>query len=595
MQRNTILYHFGPSPWKVLNFLHIMSLCQSFQLTGALSTGYSRRPSAEIFYNDPFKIQSYNFRYADRPAYPVQNYQRAQTSQSIQSKPHTFETYYQNPKFNAKNHETRAAAATHSSAFSEYRRRNFLHDFKCFPTQPNRVRDVVEPIVPSGPKSSVRTQPLLRSCCNRDEYQTVLRGQSVTSLKQTSTHTNSVTHRVGGGAIGRSASVCSVRGPAKNSSTSTFQLAPRRSASTCSGCAINININGLDSEAELTKSLKINIQTDACLRNNTDSPTITPNLQSAPRCSGSFIIDKRLSKFSLPEAWVQGSGQYNVPKTERLQLQSEGKRVVQDTSPVRVCKQKCERLAELDRQLDRERLQQLELERAGRSALGLEERRRECEWDRCRSDSRQKHQPMRAISMPTSVSSAVGMTPQVPRRASTDRLPGMAPCLLNHSRAQAARAKRLQSCTRNLTTFQRSKTTLSSQTDQRGPSRKLERRSSDSSNNYNATVVGSGSNCSVRGFSASHLNERKLLNLHVNGLPVSTNQPIYARINNMPIRITTSKPADEDLQFFMNKVRVRNPSPAIRSPLHDGGNSCRSGEQLPKPYNVNISVYADSR
>ncbi|TDG42217.1 hypothetical protein AWZ03_011355 [Drosophila navojoa] len=322
--------------------------------------------------------------------------------------------------------------------------------------------------------------------------------------------------------------------------------------------------------------------------------------------SGCFIIDKRLSKFSLPEDWVPGSGQYDVLKTE---LHSEGKRVVQacrsdllkDQSPMRVYGQKYERSAEFDGQ--RERLQQQELESTRRSARVIEERKRECEWDRCRSDNRQKHQPMRAISMPTSISSSVVMTPQLQRRPLTVRLPGMAPCHLNQSRAHAARAERLQNCTRNLTIFQRPKPTLSSQTD-KSPSRKLERRSSGSSNNYNATVVVSGSNCSVGGHLATHPNERKLLNLHVNGMPVSTNQPMYTRINNMPIRITTSKPSDEHLQFSMNKVRVRNSSPARTSPLNEcrrsfsgggcGGNS-RSGEQLPKPYNVNISVYADSQ
>lgn len=581
-------------------------ISKAFLLTDSVSTGYSRRQSAEIFYNDPFKIQSFNFRYADRPAYPVQNYQRAQPIQSTQSKALTFETYYQNPKFNAKNHGIKPAAATHSSAFAEYRRRNFLHDFKCFPTQPSSIRDVLAPTVPSGPKSSVRAQPLLRSCCDRDEYQTVPRGQSVTSLKQTSTHTNGATHRAGGLSMGKSSSVCSVRGPEKNWSTSTFQLAPRRSASTCSGCAINININGLDSEAELNKSLKINIQTDACLRNNTDSCKIARNLKTALRSSGSFIIDKRLSKFSVPEAWAQGSGQYDELKTERLQLQSKRKHVEQawqsdvlkDQSPTRMCEQKRERSAELDRQRDRE------LERARRNIRGLVQRKRECEWHRCRSDSGQKRLPMRAISMPISIASPVGITPQFPRRASTERLPGITTCHLNQSRAHAARAERLRSCTRNLTTSQRPESTLTSQTDKRSPSRKLERRSSGSSNNYNATVVGSGSNCSVGGHSATHLNELKLLNLHVNGMSLSSNQPIYTRINNMPIRITTSQPSDEDLQFSMNKVRDHSPSRATRSPLHErwrsssgscGGNGCRSGEQVPKPYNVNISVYADSR
>ncbi|XP_023171163.2 uncharacterized protein LOC111599689 [Drosophila hydei] len=565
----------------------------------AASTAYTRRQSAEVFSNDPFKIHSYNFRYADRPAYPVQNYQRPQLTQS---KAPDFETYYQNPKFNGKKHERQPSASTPPSAFVEHRRRNFLHDFKCVPSQPSKVRDILVPTVPTVRKP--RTQPLLRTCCNQDEYQTVLRGQSVTSLQQTSINTNRDIHKDGGGGgvgrgRGRSASFCTLKDPEKNWSTSTFKLSPRRSASTCSGCAININIKGLESELDLDKSLRIKIQTDTCLHNNTDRSKMIPNFQTEQLgSSDSFIIDKRLSKFSLPETWTQDSRQCDVFKGKQLPVRSERNRLERVCPQDMLKEQQRVRLREQER--ERERLQQIESERERRRVRGLEPRKREYEWVHCHSDRRDQRVPIRAISMPTAIASPVDVNSHLSKPTSAERLPGMVSCSLNQSRTHATRAERLQNCTRNLATLQGMKSRLCSQTEERRPLRTLERRSSGSSNNYNASVVGSGSNCSVGGLSASYLNENKLLNLHVNGMPVSSNQPIYTRINNVPIRITTSQLADENLEFSMNKVRIRNPSPVARNPVQErrrscSSNSCQSEEQLQKPYNVNISVYADNR
>ncbi|XP_030557624.1 uncharacterized protein KIAA2012 isoform X1 [Drosophila novamexicana] len=596
----------------------------------ATSSIYTRRQSTDVFYNDPFKIQSYNFRYAERPVYQVQHYQRPQPPQP---KPPTFETYYQNPRFITRYQEAKAAAPA-TSTFAEHRRRRYLHDFKCIsslPTKANSVHVVsTEPRKPdivsvprrqlfSSPPDAVSHFPLLRTCCNRDEYQTMRRGQSFTTIRQSTANSN-VARRAG-----KSASVSSLREPEKNYSTCTFKVEPRRSASNCSGCAINININGLDSEAELDKSLRIKIETDSCLHNNTDNYKVHKSTARIGS-SESFVIDKRLSKFSLPEAQVQtnsrrmGSCEQDLLIAKRLQVQLERKRMEQvcqqelqkEQERMRLRDQERERMRQLERQRDHDRLMEIEAERERQRLRGLEreaQRKREYERIRCYQEQlrqdRQLRLPMRATSLPTSVASPVIMTSHLYRPASTDRLPGMVPCYVHQSAASSstptARAERLQNCTRNLTTLRCLKRQTSPLPErpqyEAPPARTLERRSSGSSN-FNACVLGSGSNVSIRRLSATRLNERKLLNLHVNGMPVSSSQPIHTRINNMPIRITTSQPVGEDTEFSLNKVRVRNASPAA-CPVHERRRSCgshgsRNEESVAMPYNVNINVYADN-
>ncbi|XP_064536133.1 protein PRRC2C [Drosophila montana] len=594
----------------------------------APSSIYTRRQSTDVFYNDPFKIQSYNFRYADRPVYHVQQYQRPEPPQS---KPLTFETYYQNPKFITRCQEPKAAPAT--SAFAENRRRRFLNDFKCISSLPNKVNNVMVSTEPrkdisltrrqlaSSPPAAVSNFPLLRTCCNRDEYQTMRRGQSFTTIRQSTANSN-VNRR-----CGRSASVCTLKEPEKKYSTCTFKVSPRRSASNCSGCAINININGLESEAELDKSLRIKIETDACLHNNTDNYKVHKSTARIGS-SDSFVIDKRLSKFSLPEARAQTNSlrkancEQDLLIAKRLQVHMERKRMEQmcqqelqkEHQRMRQRDQERERFRQLERQRDHERLLEIEAERERHRLRGLEreaQRKREYERVRCYQEQlwqdRQMRLPMRATSLPTSVASPVIMTSHLYRPASTDRLPGMVPCYVHQSAAsastQTARAERLQNCTRNLTTLRCLKPQISPQPERTQydppPARTLERRSSGSSN-YNASVLGSASNASLqqRRLSATRLNERKLLNLHVNGMPVSSSQPIHTRINNMPIRITTSQPVGEDTEFSLNRVRVRNASPAA-CPVHERRRSCssdgyRNEESASMPYNVSINVYTDN-
>ncbi|XP_034477513.1 uncharacterized protein LOC117784027 [Drosophila innubila] len=582
------------------------------------SSVYTRRQTSDVFHNDPFKIQSYNFHYAERPAYPVQHYQRPPPKLP---EPPPFNTYYYNAKFHRERESPRASPAT--SSFVETRRRQFLQDFNLV-SRPARkeigtgLRSSVQVRHPvaSIPPAVVTNPPLLRSCCNREDYKVMRRGQSVTTMRQS----NCSTSPTRTGSRRASVSSFSFRQPEKTQSQATIKLSPRRSASSCSGCAININIRGMDSEVDLDRSLRIKIETDSCLHSNTDTYNVH-TVHGGRKCGGStesFVIDKRLSKFSMADvqatSWTRKrSSEQDALRAKRLQVQAEQERLEtlrqqelkKDQERARQRDKERERLRQAERQRDHQRLLELEVERENQRLRELEremhikreqEQQREIERDRERERERQRQRlqrmPMRAMSMPSSITPPVVMTSHLHKPASTDRLPGMMPCYARQSAANS-RSERLQSCTRKLLPL------ITTRRPQETPPGGLERRSSGTSN-YNASVAGSGSHTSMRQLSTTRLNERKLLNLQVNGVPVSTNLPIHARINNMPIRITTSQPADEHLQFSVNRVRVANASPMAAQErscnFSRSRSSSRSGlEESPStPCSVSINVYADN-
>ncbi|XP_001994530.2 putative uncharacterized protein DDB_G0271982 [Drosophila grimshawi] len=525
-----------------------------------LTSIYTRRQTNDVFHNDPFKIQSYNFRYADRPAFPMQAYQRPQPTQP---KPPSCETYYKNPKFITRmSHNATVTPA--STAFAEHRRRQFLHDFKYMPTMPaSKVNSISGREAPqrrsqlgSSLPAAVSKLPLLRTCCDRDEYRAMRRDQSVTSLMQSASSTKSTQ------ACASASSLKSVR----NFSTSTFERSPMRSANCSSGCAININISGREAEAQQDNRLNIQIKKD----NNTN------NFKELARNTSSdiFFIDKRLSKFNLPVAHeqdllmaVRQQGTTNQVRQQELEKEQQ---------LMRLREQERELFRQLERLRDPDQLQ----------AKREKQRQRDLECEA----QRPLPMPMRAMPLTTSVGTpATVMTSNLKRLASKERLPGMVPFYVRQPRAssspQAARAGRITQLTN------RQEVQLPSAPAPASPCITLERRSSASSHN-NANVCGSVRNASLQRLSNPHLSERKLLNLNVNGMSVDSNQPIHTRLNNMPIRITTSQPAYEDRQFSLNKVRVRNTA-TTAEPGQESG-SCRLEESTTRPYNVSINVYADN-
>ncbi|XP_068148131.1 inner centromere protein [Drosophila tropicalis] len=561
-----------------------------------------QRQTKDIFHGDPFKIQSYQFRYAERPAYPVQQYPRPEP-QPLHARPQQFETYYYNHRFKTNPIESQPVTTTpltSASAFTEHRRRKFLHDFKCVPTPP---RKIVAPIVNCQRSASVAPQPrrmlgtttpltvtnspLLQSCCHRGEYQMTRRGyQSSTSLVKSSS-TNVL--RTGAGAT---------------RSTSTVNLQRRQSAH--SGCEININISGLDSNIETDNNVRIKIETDSVsLRNNTDK--VENSTMALSRSTSNFGIDKRLSKFNVAQKTNSNrEREERIPYYQLKQQEEQREHQEQRERAVQRERQR-ELLRELERERDRDRLLQLETERE-RDRLRLLERetQRKLEFERINRYKEQQRReaelrlPMRAVPMP----SPVTMTSHLYRPESDERLPGMMPF---RERPPTKRAQRLRNLTR--TSVAKSPYGLNTSTDacssepaavQTPPpaattapsdspptvSHNLERRSSGTSNgNVHVLITTAASNHSLRSrrLSTLRVNEHKPLN---SALPISAssqNLPIHTRLNNMPIRITTTRSADKDPQISINKVRLRNSSPM---PEHRSSNTRLD-------YNVNINVYAD--
>ncbi|SPP73763.1 TRAF3-interacting protein 1 [Drosophila guanche] len=565
---------------------------------------YPVRPKTDIFHGDPFKIQSYKFRYAERPVYPVQHYQRPEPQpQPTPSRAPQFETYYRNAKFSR---DPECASATpsarmmeqDSASFAENRRHNYLRDSQL---QHNVSTD----------------SPLLKSCCNRGDYQTMDRGQSTTSL-----YRNCSTNAA---AMSASRSTFEKRErewhqSVADSSSSSIQLVPKRSD--CSGCEININKGAQDSESEADNNLRIKIETDTCLLNNTDRAKQPPGHQrssSASRSTVTFGIDKRLSKFSVaknkPRISAEQAAKQRVAERE-LELKMERERA-------RKRERERENLRQQERQRDYERLLELEVEREKERLREVErESQRRKEYDEHQELLRRTEQKRREVPMPMPPLPVppVIMTSHLYRRTSDDRLPGMVHFCDRPPAAASKRSQRLQSCNKNLPSLRGQKKptaptvpplastfTAASPIPMYTPApaepkhtpapavpmfstappvrsaRSLERTSSGTSNgNVHVSVSTNGSHRP----STTELYEQKQLN---------SDSPILTRLNNIPIRITTSRPRDRDLEFSFNQVRLRNHSPIpVVIPRLSSSRLLQGDDSSVQSLNVNITVYADT-
>ncbi|XP_002017876.2 stress response protein NST1 [Drosophila persimilis] len=588
---------------------------------------HTNRPTPDIFRGDPFKIQSYNFRYADRPIYPVQHYQRP-GPEPLPCHTPQFETFYRNPKFSSDPEYAPSAKPSPQSttAFTEHRRRRFLRDFQSIPTTPIRrtfsgvcqrppevrsVSTVPQPPRRLSPKAPVEVtnSPLLRSCCNRGDYQAMVRGQSTSSLVRSGSGNVLKT------GVPRSASAASFdrrerewqRSVATRTS-SNIQLLPKRSG--YSGCEININIGALDSESETDNNLTIKIETDTCLLNNTDKakqPERRKRSSSASRSPVTFDIDKRLSKFNVADKKPRRGSDEEANQREwdqELKMQRER---------ARQRERERENLRQQERQREYERLLELEVEREKDRLRELErESQRRREYHEYQEHLRREQWKRQEVPMRAMPTSPLMMTSHLNRRTSNDRLPGMVPFLDRPPAAASKRAQRLQNCSKNLTSLRGLKkatappvppasllttaptvppVAMFTTAPTVNRPRSLERTSSGTSNgNIHVTVTTNGSNSSLRRPSATGLNEQKKLNGSS-----GSHSPILTRLNNIPIRITTSGPGDRDVEFSMNQVRLRSHSPMPGVAPRVSTSRMRQGEDSSvQSLNVNINVYADN-
>lgn len=453
-----------------------------------------------------------------------------------------FETYYYNTKFQRRQEPEAKSEAEHRSP-------RLLGNYT---PEPPKLRG--PPVMdPRRPTES----PLLRNCCNRERYQMMRRSASVASSKPPVL-------------------------PKRSPSAVTF----RRNSS---GCTISISINGQSSETDLNKSLRIKIEPNASVQNNTDKCK-ADTCNGTPTCpvgrsssSGNIVIDKRLSKFVVPEMQTNNiSGKKDLLLARRLQVQEERQcmerlrqqELEEERKRARQREESRRQLRDLERQRDRIRIEELEAKRESQRARELAQ---ETQMKR-----RESERLLRTRSMPTSMDEPKVMSSHLYRLASTDRLPGMAPCYVRKSDVKSEAKSDVKPCKPTTRSLSRPPSRSSSQSLKK--QQPLERCSSGASNS-NANVQGKS-----RKISADCTDEPKLLNLHVNCVPVNSNKPIHTRINNMPIRITTSQPTDDNLQFSLNRVRV---STSRDLPGQERRRSSSRGSSTGS-YNINIKVYADN-
>ncbi|CAD7012481.1 unnamed protein product [Ceratitis capitata] len=93
--------------------------------TQQIKAQQNRRQSSDPFERDPFKIQSYNFRYAERPSYPLPNLYDNRIQPASSSSNKRFETFFYNYDFTPSVHDKENPPA---HKFREFRRRKFLLD-----------------------------------------------------------------------------------------------------------------------------------------------------------------------------------------------------------------------------------------------------------------------------------------------------------------------------------------------------------------------------------------------------------------------------------------------------------------------------------
>ncbi|XP_030370943.1 calponin homology domain-containing protein DDB_G0272472 [Scaptodrosophila lebanonensis] len=335
-------------------------------------------------------------------------------------------------------------------------------------------------------------------------------------------------------------------------------------------------------------------------------------------------------------------------RRERAQFDDQQRELTAERQQARQREQEREQLRQAEREQDRQRLLELEAERERDRLRELErqsQRQREClrqlqerlQWEHDRLPLR----PTIMASQPHSqlVPRRVLMQSHLCRRMSTDRLPGMMPLRALQNAGEApviplpapSPAPRPAARTPNADMrMQRLHSSVQNLQSMRGlPSSEdgdisLERRSSGSSNVNE--LVGMSTESAVRGrggsstcvyrrrASGTMLPEPKLLNVHRRSpCPMSPNDvlanatspsnpprrstaphaPITTRINNMPIRITTTQPPDDEADFSVNQIRVPNSATGRRrSQVQDHSEDSTAGPS--SPYNVHINVYADN-
>ncbi|XP_065369915.1 GATA zinc finger domain-containing protein 15 [Calliphora vicina] len=268
-----------------------------FTLGNFLSNS-KRRQSNDPFERDPFKIQSYNFRYAERPSFPMPAVQQRVNNNRKESDCQTYFYNYDFPLANSSFEQRNTALQNEErflnlNKFQEHRRRKFLQEtaFKrnshlreCNQKKPyeSKILNLYygKGNVPTSSSSGKAKSNYTQNNIPRNSSQNNNQNSSIRSVK------NSTVKPI---------SSCQPLNSGHQSLSSSSQgvCAGRSRRSLSSGCEININIKSLEDNS-LQDNINIKIETDSlCKQLN-----IPLNRSAKVHSSDTFVIDKRLSKFS---------------------------------------------------------------------------------------------------------------------------------------------------------------------------------------------------------------------------------------------------------------------------------------------------------
>ena len=256
-----------------------------------------RREPADLFERDPFKIHSYNFRYASKPLLSVPPWLlKANNVNNMNNDCQTFFYNYDYPNTNVsiqtssplENDERLLSLAK----FQTYRRKKFLQE-----SVPARLQDMTNRLPTTSNSNESKILNIDKGCQSSKS--------SPIALLKKPIYIPSYVYKDLPNNISTIQDVQPYKTQTppsmlyQNRSISVQDTDVKRRHSLGSSCDININIKNLENNSS-PEGVNIKIATDSLCR-NLNSASINPcnNFNRKSDSSNTFVIDKELSKFRL--------------------------------------------------------------------------------------------------------------------------------------------------------------------------------------------------------------------------------------------------------------------------------------------------------
>lgn len=257
-----------------------------------------RREPADLFEKDPFKIHSYNFRYANKPALSVPPWlPKDKNANKVNSDCQTFFYNYDYPNTNVSIQTSSPLAndvrGLNLTKFQEYRRKKLFQE-----SEPIRLQEMTNNNLATTSKSAES------KILNIDKGSQSSKSSPLTLLKKPIYMPSYCYENAPNSSnILQNVQICKAQTQPsilnQNKSSLVHGIDIKRSRSLGSTCDININIKNLDTNTQ-RDSVNIKIASDSLCRNlNPGSTNLQNNLNCKADSSNAFDFDKHLSKFRL--------------------------------------------------------------------------------------------------------------------------------------------------------------------------------------------------------------------------------------------------------------------------------------------------------